>query len=50
MNEIDFFRTGRKRNITNVTVLNRFGLASDHRAVRGTVKIHLRNERTKLLC
>lgn len=48
-NEIDFFITGHKRNATNITVLNRFVIASDHRAVRKTVEVNLKNERTKLL-
>ncbi|XP_056633464.1 uncharacterized protein LOC130443041 [Diorhabda sublineata] len=48
-NEIDFFITTRKRFVTDVTVLNKFGIGSDHRAVRITVRINARNERQKMI-
>ncbi|XP_057654761.1 uncharacterized protein LOC130893016 [Diorhabda carinulata] len=48
-NEIDFFITTRKRFVTDVTVLNKFGIGSDHRAVRATVRINARNERQKMI-
>lgn len=48
-NEIDFLITENKRNIADVTVLNKFGIGSDHRAVRSTIKINLKNERKKMV-
>ncbi|XP_056645799.1 uncharacterized protein LOC130451025 [Diorhabda sublineata] len=48
-NEIDFFITTRKRFVTDVTVLNKFGIGSDHRAVRATVRINASNERQKMI-
>lgn len=48
-NEIDLLITRRQRSVTDVTVLNRFGVVSDQTAVRQIVWINLKNERTKSL-
>lgn len=40
--DVDFLIT--RRNVTDLTVFNK--IVSDHRTVRGAVKINLKNERT----
>lgn len=47
-NEIDFFITRQKRNVRDVTVLNKFCIGS-HRAVKATVKINLKNTSAKMV-
>ena len=48
-NEIDFIISNRRDIIKNVEVINKVNVGSDHRMVRGEIKIHLRRERNKLM-
>lgn len=48
-NEIDFIMANDKRIFKDVTVINRFNTGSDHRLVRGEIKIDLKVERNKMI-
>lgn len=48
-NEIDYIISNKKYIVTDVTVLNRFDLGSDHRLVRAKVIINKKLERKKLI-
>jgi len=48
-NKIDFFITARKKYITNIIIFIKFSVRSDHRAVRRTVKINIKNMRAKMI-
>jgi hypothetical protein len=48
-NEIDLFITTRKKYIIDITVLNKFSVESDYRAVRETVKIDIKNTKIKMI-
>lgn len=48
-NEIDFIISNTKNLVQDVTVLNRFSVGSDHRAVRAKISVNVRKERTKLV-
>lgn len=48
-NEIDYFITNKKHIVTDVTVINRFTIGSDHRMVRASIKIYLEKERYKMI-
>lgn len=47
-NEINFIITDRKQIVTDVTVLNRISISSDHRIIRSTISLNLRKEKRKL--
>lgn len=49
-NEIDFILTNNRNIFQDVTVLNRFNTGSDHRMVRGRIKLDLKKERSNLMC
>ena len=48
-NEIDYIMTDKPSMVTDVTVLNRVNIGSDHRMVMGTITLNTRAERSKLL-
>ena len=48
-NEIDLVISNMKNIVQDVTVLNKFSIGSDHRAVRAKIFINTRTERSKLL-
>ena len=48
-NEIDYIMTDKPSMITDVTVLNRVNIGSDHRMVMGYSTLNTRGERKKLL-
>ena len=48
-NEIDYIMTDRPSMVTDVTVINRVNIGSDHRMVMGSITLNTRAERRKLL-
>ena len=48
-NEIDYIMTDKPSMVTDVTVLNRVNIGSDHRMVMGSITLNTRAERRKLL-
>ena len=48
-NEIDYIITDKPSMVTDVTVINRVDIGSDHRMVMGSVRLNIRAERIKLL-
>lgn len=48
-NEIDYILSNRKETVQDVSVLNKFSVGSDHRAVRGKVVINVKRERARLV-
>ena len=48
-NEIDYIITDKPSMVTDVTVLNRVNIGSDHRMVMGSIALNTRAERRKLL-
>jgi len=48
-NEIDFIITDKKQIVTDVTILNKLSVGSDHRMVRAKIVLNLRTERNKLV-
>ena len=48
-NEIDYIMTDKLSLVTDVTVLNRVNIGSDHRMVMGSITLNTRAERRKLL-
>ncbi len=48
-NEIDYIMTDKPSMVTDVTVLNRVNIGSDHRMVMGYITLNTRAERRKLL-
>ena len=48
-NEIDYIMTDTPSMITEVTAINRVNNGSDHRMVMGSITLHTRAERRKLL-
>ena len=48
-NEIDYIMTDKPSLVTDVTVINRFNIGSDHRMVMGSIRLTTRAERRKLL-
>ena len=48
-NEIDYIMTDKPSLVTDVTVINRNNIGSDHRMVMGSITLNTRAERRKLL-
>ena len=48
-NEIDYTMTDKPSMVTDVTVINRINIGSDHRMVMGSITLNTRAERRKLL-
>ena len=48
-NEIDYIMTDKPSMVTDVTVINRINIGSDHRMVMGSITLNIRAERRKLL-
>ena len=48
-NEIDYIMTDKPSKVTDVTVINRVNIGSDHRMVMGSITLNTRAERRKLL-
>ena len=48
-NEIDYIMTDKPSMVTDVTVINRVNIGSDHRMVMGSITLNTRAERWKLL-
>ena len=48
-NEIDYIMTDKPNMVTDVTVINRVNIGSDHRMVIGSVTLNIREGRRKLL-
>ena len=48
-NEIDYIMTDKPSMVTDVTVINRINIGSDHRMVMGSITLNTRAERRKLL-
>lgn len=48
-NQIDLIISNMKNIVQDVTVLNKFSIGSDHRAVRAKIVINTRKERLKLI-
>ena len=48
-NEIDYIMTDKPSMVTDVTVINRVNIGSDHRMVMGSITLNTRTERRKLL-
>ena len=48
-NEIDYIMTDKPSMVTDVTVINRIDIESDHRMVMGSITLNTRRERRKLL-
>ena len=48
-NEIDYIMTDKRSMVTDVTVINRINIGSDHMMVIGCIKLNTRAERRKLL-
>ena len=48
-NEIDYIMTDKPSMVTDVTVLNRVNIGSDHRMAMGSITLNTRAERRKLL-
>ena len=48
-NEIDYIMTDKASMVTDVTVINRVNIGSDHRMVMGSITLNTRAERGKLL-
>ena len=48
-NEIDYIMTEKPSMVTDLTVLNRVNIGSDHRMVMGSITLNTRAERRKLL-
>ena len=48
-NEIDYIMTDKPSMVTDVTVINRVNIGSDHRMVMGSITLNTRAERRKLL-
>ena len=48
-NEIDYIMTDKPSMVTDVTVINRINIGSDHRMVVGSITLNTRAERGKLL-
>ena len=48
-NENDYIMTDKPSMVTDVTVINRINIGSDHRMVMGSVTLNTRAERRKLL-
>ena len=48
-NEIDYIMTDEPSMVTEVTVINRINIGSDHTMVMGSIKLNTRLERRKLL-
>ena len=48
-NEIDYIMTDKPSMLTDVTVINRVNIGSDHRMVMGSITLNTRAERRKLL-
>ena len=46
---IDYIMTDKPSMVTDVTVINRINIGSDHRMVMGSIKLNTRAERRKLL-
>ena len=47
--EIDYIMTDRPSMVTDVTVINRVNIGSDHRMAMGSITLNTRAERRKLL-
>ena len=48
-NEINYIMTDKPSMVTDVTVINRINIGSDHRMVMGSITLNTRAERRKLL-
>ena len=48
-NEIDYIMTDKPSMVTDVTVLNRINIGSDHMMIMGSIRLNTRAERGKLL-
>ena len=48
-NEIDYIMTDKPSMVTDVTVINRVNIGSDHRMVMGSITLNTRAQRRKLL-
>ena len=48
-NEIDYIMTDKPSMVTDVTVINRVNIGSDHRMVMGSITLNTRAKRRKLL-
>ena len=48
-NEVDYIMTDKPSMVTDMTVINRINIGSDHRMVMGTVTLNAKAERRKLL-
>ena len=48
-NEIDYIMTDKPSMVTDVTVINRVNIGSDHRMAMGSITLNTRAERRKLL-
>ena len=48
-NEIDYIMTDKPSPVTDVTVINRVNIGSDHMMVMGSITINTRAERKKLV-
>ena len=48
-NEIDYILTNKKSTVKDVDVIQRVNIGSDHRLVRGTIKINTRLDRSKMM-
>ena len=48
-NEIDYIMTDKPSMVTDVTVINRINIASDHMMVMGSITLNTRAERRKLV-
>ena len=48
-NEIDYIMTDKPSMVTDVTIINRVNIGSDHRMVMGSITLNTRAERRKLL-
>ena len=49
INEINYFMTVKPSMVTDLTVINRINIGSDHRVVMGSITLNTRAERRKLL-
>ena len=47
--EIDYIMTDKPSMVTDMTVINRINIGSDHRMVMGSITLNTRAERRKLL-
>ena len=48
-NEIDYIMTDKPSMVTDVTIINRINIGSEHRMVMGSITLNTRAERRKLL-